>query len=205
MKKLLIKRGAEAEIHTGKWLDIKVILKRRVQKKYRLKELDEILRKERTKKEAKLISEARAIGVRTPIIYDIDLDIYQITMEFVESKPIKNILNNLEREERRKWLLEIGRNIAKLHKNNLIHGDITTSNIILHNNKLFFIDFGLGEHSNEIEAKGVDLHVFLEAFNSTHSEIIEDFKYVLEGYKEYERAIDVINKMEEIAKRGRYT
>lgn len=202
---MLIKRGAEAEIHSTTWLNKKVIAKKRVPKKYRLKELDETLRKERTKKEAKLISEARSVGVRTPIIYDIDLDSYQITMEFVDAKPIKNILNNLEKETRRKWCLEIGRNIAKLHKNNLIHGDITTSNIILHNNILFFIDFGLGGHSNEIEAKGVDLHVLLEAFNSTHSEIIEDFKFVLEGYKEYDKAEEVILKMKEIAKRGRYT
>lgn len=202
---MLIKRGAEAEIHSGTLYERNVVIKKRVPKKYRLKILDDKLRKERTKKEAKLIAEARSFGVRTPIIYDIDLDLYQITMEFVNSQPIKNLLNDMEEKERRKWCKEIGRNIARLHKNNLIHGDLTTSNIILHNNKLFFIDFGLGGHSNEIEAKGVDLHVLLEAFNSTHSQIMEDFEFVLEGYKDYEKAEDVIKKMDEIAKRGRYT
>ena len=202
---MLIKRGAEAEIHTSTWLGRKVIVKKRVAKKYRLKEIDDVLRKLRTKKEAKLISEARYFGVRTPIIYDIDLYTYQITMEYIDPSPIKNILNDMDKFERKELCLEIGRNIAKLHKNDLIHGDLTTSNIILKDEKLFFIDFGLGDHSSEIEAKGVDLHVLLEAFNSTHSEILEAFNFVLEGYKDYDKADDVIKKLDEIAKRGRYT
>ena len=76
----------------------------------------------------------------------------------------------------------------------------------MRNKRIYFIDFSLGGKSREIEAKGVDLHLLMEAFESTHSEILEMFDHVLEGYKnEYDGADKVIKKVKEIEKRGRYT
>jgi TP53 regulating kinase-like protein len=100
----------------------------------------------------------------------------------------------------------IGKSIAKLHNNNLIHGDITTSNMILQDDKIHFIDFGLGSKNGEIETKGVDLHVLMEAFESTHSQHPNCFTYVLEGYQKEltENAHAVIKKIQDIVKRGRY-
>ena len=202
----LIKRGAEAEIYLSKWRDRRVVLKRRVVKSYRHKEIDRRLRESRTKLEAKLISEARSYGVPTPIIYDVDTQNSQITMEFVDGKQIKEVLHNVDDDEQKKLCVKIGGYVGKFHKNDLIHGDLTTSNMILRDERIYFIDFSLGGKSREIEAKGVDLHLLSEAFESTHSEILSMFDFVLDGYKkEYDEAEKVIAKVKEIEKRGRYT
>lgn len=202
----LIKRGAEAEIYLSEWRNRKVVIKKRIPKTYRKEEIDKRLREARTKLEAKLISEARSFGVSTPIIYDVDTKNSQIMMEYVDGERIKEALHHADKEKQQSMCIDIGRCVGKFHKNDLIHGDLTTSNMILKNHKTYFIDFSLGGKSKEIEAKGVDLHLLMEAFESTHSEILDMFNYVLEGYKnEYHEAEKVIQKVKEIEKRGRYT
>jgi Kae1-associated kinase Bud32 len=202
----LIKRGAEAEIYLSDWNGRAVVIKRRVPKSYRLPQIDRRLREARTKLEAKLISEARGFGVSTPILYDVDVSQNQIVMDFIDGVRIKERLHEIDPQEQKDLCLEIGKCLGKLHKNHLIHGDLTTSNMILRNDKIHFIDFSLGGKSKEIEDKGVDLHLLSEAFESTHSEIFDKFEHVLEGYKEeFEDADLVIKKVKEIEKRGRYT
>lgn len=202
----LIKRGAEAEIYLSEWRNRKVVLKKRIPKTYRKEEIDKRLREARTKLEAKLISEARSFGVSTPIIYDVDTKNSHIMMEYVEGERLKETLHKADKEKQQNLCKDIGRCVGKFHKNDLIHGDLTTSNMILRNNRIYFIDFSLGGKSKEIESKGVDLHLLMEAFESTHSEILEMFSYVLESYKkEYSDAEKVVQKVKEIEKRGRYT
>jgi TP53 regulating kinase-like protein len=202
----LIKRGAEAEIYVSELNGKKVVVKRRVPKSYRLPQIDKRLREARTKLEAKLISQARSFGVSTPIIYDVDISENQIIMDYIEGIRIKEKLQEVDEDTQIKLCTEIGRSLGKLHKNHLIHGDLTTSNMILRDDKINFIDFSLGGKSKEIESKGVDLHLLSEAFESTHSQIFDKFDFVLEGYKaEYDEAEDVIKKVREIEKRGRYT
>lgn len=206
MTKNMIYKGAEAEICVSYYLGKKVIQKRRIPKSYRIKEIDSYLISTRTKEEAKLISEARFHGVSVPILYDIDLSAGVITMQYVNGKRIKDILNDLNEKERKRICEMIGEGIAKLHNNDIIHGDITTSNMILLDNKIHFIDFGLGAKNSEVETKGVDLHVLMEAFESTHSQHPKCFDYVIEGYKKKcsQDADAVIKKIEDIVKRGRY-
>lgn len=202
----LIKRGAEAEIYLSDWKGRKVAVKRRVPKSYRLPQIDKRLREARTKLEAKLISEARGFGVSTPILYDVDISQNQIIMDYIDGTRVKEKLQEDDPIMLKTLCTKIGKCVGRLHKNHLIHGDLTTSNMILRNGKIHFIDFSLGGKSKEIEDKGVDLHLLSEAFESTHSEIIGMFDYVLEGYKEeYEDADFVIKKVKEIEKRGRYT
>jgi Kae1-associated kinase Bud32 len=202
----LIKRGAEAEIFLSEWNGRQVALKRRVPKSYRDEEIDRRLREARTKLEAKLISQARSFGVPTPIIYDVDTKESQIMMEYVDGERIKEALHHADKEKQHSLCIGIGKCVGRFHKNDLIHGDLTTSNMILKDEKIHFIDFSLGGKSKEIEAKGVDLHLLMEAFESTHSEILDMFDYVLKGYKnEYDKASEVIKKVKEIEKRGRYT
>jgi Kae1-associated kinase Bud32 len=202
----LIKRGAEAEIYLSEWQNRQVVLKRRVVKSYRHEKIDRRLRETRTKLEAKLISEARGFGVSTPIIYDVDTRNSQITMEYVDGMQVKEVLHNMGGEGQKKLCVEVGKCVGRFHKNDLIHGDLTTSNMILRDDRIYFIDFSLGGKSREIEDKGVDLHLLSEAFESTHSEILDMFEFVLDGYKkEYEEADKVIAKVKEIEKRGRYT
>jgi len=127
-------------------------------------------------------------------------------MEYIEGKRVKDILNELSERERSRICEKIGENIAKLHNNDIIHGDLTTSNIMLLDDCIYFIDFGLGEKNGEMESKGVDLHVLMEAIESTHSKYANCFDYVLNGYKKglKEDANLVVKKIEEIVKRGRY-
>lgn len=204
--KTVLYKGAEAEIIVSKYLGFDVVLKKRVNKGYRLKKINDMLISSRTREEAKLISEARQNGVCVPIIYDVDLQKGIITMSYIKGKRVKDILNILQEDERKKLCIKIGESIGNLHKNDIIHGDITTSNIILLDDMLYFIDFGLGEINTEIEAKGVDLHVLMEAIESTHSKYSNCFEYVLEGYKKTygEDAKKIILKIDEIVRRGRY-
>lgn len=205
-KNKILYKGAEAEICLSKYFDKDVIQKHRISKSYRIKQIDNQLISYRTKEEAKLITDARKQGVSVPIIYDVDQMNGIITMEYLKGQRIKDILNDLDEKQRKKLCSKIGESIAWLHNSDIIHGDITTSNMILYNDKVHFIDFGLGEKNSEIEAKGVDLHVLMEAIESTHSKYSNCFKYVLEGYKKelFDNPNLVIKKIEEIVRRGRY-
>jgi len=202
----IIYQGAEAKICISKYMNFDVIKKRRIKKGYRIKQIDNNLISTRTKEEAKLMIEARAAGVSIPIIYDVDLINGVITMEYLKGKRIKDILNSLDEKERARICKKIGESIARFHNNNIIHGDITTSNMIFLDDKIHFFDFGLGEINSELEAKGVDLHVLMEAIESTHSKYSNCFNYVLEGYKKElkQDANQVIKKIQDIVKRGRY-
>jgi Kae1-associated kinase Bud32 len=204
-KKVLYK-GAEAEIYLSNYIDKIVIKKNRIKKSYRIKEIDENLISYRTKEEAKLMIEARSQGISIPIIYDVDLKKGILTMEYVKGERVKDIFEKISSKERQELCKKIGINIARFHNKNIIHGDLTTSNMILFKNRVYFIDFGLGEFNSEVESKGVDLHVLMEAIESTHSIYSDCFEYVLEGYKnEYKKdSKPIFKKIEDIIKRGRY-
>jgi len=205
-KPLILYQGAEAIIQVSKYLGMDVVQKRRVSKSYRISDIDRALIVSRTREEAKLMIESRLHGVAVPLIYDVDLKGGVITMEYLKGKRIKDILNIVDERERKRLCEKIGRSIARFHNNDIIHGDITTSNMILVNDQVYFIDFGLGSKESEVEARGVDLHVLMEAFGSTHSRYPRCFDYVLDGYKkEYGGDTDLIaKKIEEIVRRGRY-
>jgi Kae1-associated kinase Bud32 len=166
--KKILYQGAEAEIRLSEYMGKTVVQKQRVKKAYRIKEIDSHLISYRTKEEAKLITEARNHGVSVPLLYDVDLVKGCITMEYLKGSRIKDILNGLEKSERSRICRKIGQSIARLHNHDIIHGDITTSNMIFLDDRIYFIDFGLGAKNIELEAKGVDLHVLMEAFESTH-------------------------------------
>ncbi|MEM2144540.1 MAG: KEOPS complex kinase/ATPase Bud32 [Candidatus Jordarchaeaceae archaeon] len=203
---MLYKKGAEAHLYLEEWYGKKVIIKRRISKSYRVPELDEKLRRDRTIREARLLSDARKAGVPTPMIYSIDLAENTIIMDFIQGSPVKTIIQNMSEKERENIFMHIGILIGRLHNAGIIHGDLTTSNMILKNSKIYFIDFGLGDYSTEIEDKGVDLHLMRRALQSTHYTFAESgFEAVLEGYKKTEKESgDVIQRMNEIEKRGRY-
>ncbi len=201
----VIKRGAEAEIRSGTWLGREVIIKSRVVKSYRLQEIDSRLRTYRTKNEARLIRNARRCGVPTPIIYDIDLEEAEIVMQHIKGRRVKDALSG-EGEETSSICREIGRLAALLHRNDIVHGDLTTSNMILYDGTIWMIDFSLGGKMATIEDKGVDLHLLREAFDSAHSDIFHHFKKVIDSYLvHYDSGAEVVDKVQEIENRGRYT
>ncbi|KYC50200.1 MAG: putative bifunctional tRNA threonylcarbamoyladenosine biosynthesis protein [Candidatus Methanofastidiosum methylothiophilum] len=211
---MILKKGAEADIYLEDFKDIfgfdffneKVIVKKRVKKSYRIPEIDDSIRGFRTVKEAKIINKAKVSGVNSPALYHVDLGEKRIIMEYVEGVRLKEYFasKGLDRE----IAFEIGRSIGLLHKAGIIHGDITTSNMILNNGKIYFIDFGLSEESEEIEKQGIDIHLLRQALESTHFDISEEvFKIVLEGYSKIlgeEKKNELLQRIEQIEKRGRY-
>ncbi len=183
--------GGEAEVRIYE----DIVEKIRRPKRYRIPQLDEILRKSRTKTEAKIISLARRNGVPTPIILDIEGD--KIVMERVKGEPVKNVMSpEISRE--------IGRMVARLHGAGIIHGDITPMNLIFSGGRIYFIDFGLAFIEDRVEPKGVDLHVYFESLKASFDNWEELKQAFIEGYREYEKAEDVINRAKEIEERGRY-
>jgi len=206
---LLVKKGAEASLFLEAWHGQKVILKRRLPKKYRLQALDDEIRLQRTAHEPQIIHKAKEAGVPTPTIFLVDIAEATVVMEFVEGKQVKQILNDLAEEERFWLCRHIGNMIGRLHSHGIIHGDLTTSNMILTpHRKVVFVDFGLSEISRELEVRGVDLHLMKRAFQSTHYRYAKEcFEAVMEGYAEVVGdavAKDVLKKIWEIEKRGRY-
>ncbi len=200
----IVQRGAEAVLYLQKELDKKMIVKERVSKGYRIPEIDEKIRKNRTRHELKLLSRARQAGIQTPKAWSPNK--YNIVMDYIEGFRVKDVFNDLETKERKKLCREMGDIIAKLHENGMIHGDLTTSNMILDKNgKMFLIDFGLGKFSGKIEDQAVDLFLLQEAIKSTHFDFLdESWKGVLKGYGKYSRSKEVIKRFEQIAKRRRY-
>ena len=198
----MIGKGAEANIYRSG----DAVIKERIKKTYRVEKLDKSLRKSRTKREAKLISAARRAGVPTPFIRDIDNAKTSILLDYVDGHKIRKILNDVSGDERIKICTEAGKSTGKLHKNHIIHGDLTTSNMILSGDRIYFIDFGLGEINEAVEAKGVDLLVFKKSLRSTH------FKYeevcmdaFFDGYrKEFRDCSEILKRLRAIEKRGRY-
>jgi TP53 regulating kinase-like protein len=208
-EKILFKKGAEASLYLADWHQRRVIIKIRIPKKYRSPVLDDQIRSYRTVHEPQLIHEAKAAGVPTPLIYMVNVAESSITMEYIEGQQVKQLLNKVSKAKRHDICVKIGESIAQLHSHGLIHGDLTTSNMILSpKNKLFFVDFGLGEKNGELEAQGVDLHLLKRALQSTHYLFWEEcFQKVLCGYTSVlgvELAEKVYEKIREIEKRGRY-
>jgi TP53 regulating kinase-like protein len=206
---MLIKKGAEANLYLKKWHNREVIIKQRLPKKYRISQLDLMIRSQRTVHEPNIIHKAKEAGVPTPTIFMVDVAEATIIMEFVEGKQIKEILDQISSEERLQLSHLIGKMIGRLHKNGIIHGDLTTSNMILTpEGKVVFIDFGLSERSKELESNGVDLHLMKRALQSTHYKHAKEcFKAIIKGYSEVmgeEKAQEVTKKIQEIEKRGRY-
>ncbi len=201
-----LKRGAEAILRRTEFLGRPAVEKHRVPKAYRLPELDGELRRSRIRMEARLMAEARTAGVPVPVLYDIDLVENKIVMEFVDGPTAKEVLEE-GGPRAHKVAREIGRIAGRLHRAGIIHGDLTTSNMILRDGRIVLIDFSLGGKDESTEARGVDLHLLREALTSAHRHAVAYYREVLAGYREAfgPGAEDAIRKVKEIEARGRYT
>ncbi len=207
---VLIKKGAEAELFLETWCEKNVIIKKRTPKSYRLSELDLKLRSYRTIHEAMLIHQAKLVGIPTPLIYFVDTKNSTIIMEYIIGKQLKELANESSKVKLKSLFIQIGIIIGKLHTSGIIHGDLTTSNLIIdHQNRIFFIDFGLGKKSQELEDRSVDLFLLKRSLNSTHYLLATHFyDWILKGYSKIvsnKNYVEVERRIESIADRGRYT
>jgi TP53 regulating kinase-like protein len=204
-----MKKGAEANLYLADWHGRKAVLKKRLPKEYRPRLLDEQIRFYRTIHEPQLMHEAKKAGVPTPIIFLVDHKNTTIIMEYIEGKQVKQLLNQVSQSQRQSLCFRIGEMIGRLHEHGIVHGDLTTSNLIQRpEGKIFFLDFGLGDKTKELEAKGVDLHLMKRALQSTHYKFADEcFEFAMEGYSSVlksETIGNVLDKIREIERRGRY-
>ncbi|RLG14974.1 Kae1-associated kinase Bud32 [Candidatus Pacearchaeota archaeon] len=194
---IILKRGNE-------------VIKKRIKKSYRLVELDEKIRKQRTKSEAKLLNKAsEIINSPKPLPKKEKFEIY---MPFIKGKKLSEHLDKFSLKKQKQICTRVGENIAKLHDKDIIHGDLTTSNMILvedekDNFRIFFIDFGLGFISRKIEDRAVDLHLLRQALEAKHFRHWKDlFHSVIRGYQNsrFQEAKKVFERLKAVEKRGRY-
>ena len=205
----LIYTGAEAEIYLQKWFGELAIRKQRIAKPYRVAELDVSIRHLRTSHEATMLREVRKLGVAVPTLYHIDPESSTLIMDYVDGRTLKDELHVLAKTERRARCGALGALVASMHKGGIVHGDITLSNVISQHGKLFMIDFGLGDFSKEVEDMGVDLLLLNRSIRCTHYQFhVELFKSFIEGYGSVmgpKCCREIIEKMREVERRGRYS
>jgi TP53 regulating kinase and related kinases len=194
----LVSQGAEAKI----FLNNQIISKNRLPKSYRHLALDRQIRTRRTRSESKILTKAHETGANIPKV--ITTEKFNIDIEYIKGDRLSETLNNYPEKKQFGIMKQLGEQTAKLHKNDLIHGDLTTSNTILKDNAVFIIDFGLGFISAKIEDKAVDLHLIKQALEAKHFQNHQElFKNFLKGYK-YLEAKKIIERLKVVEKRGRY-
>jgi TP53 regulating kinase and related kinases len=204
MKKL-IEEGAEAKIY----LENQTIQKERIKKEYRHKVIDEQIRKRRTKHEAKLLYKAKEKKVNVPLIFNINKKLeptnkYNLEIEYIDGDKLSETLNTYPEKKQFTAMEKLGKQVALMHKNDIIHSDLTTSNIILKDNQVYLIDFGLGYFSKKIEDKAVDLHLIKQALEAKHWQNHEElFKKLIKTYK-FTDSEKTLERLKAVEKRGRY-
>ena len=206
--KQMLARGAESIIFKIEQWGQPFVIKWRQSKPYLLSEIDSQLRRTRINRECKMLTTSRSLGIRTPAVYSVDLHNHTIMMDFIEGTQFKQIAGQVSENELVSLCQEFGRIIASLHSGNVVHGDPTTSNVIVDKNtNLWLVDFGLSEMNATLETKGVDLHLIQRALETTHWDLQENMlEATLEGYTEVlgGHAEPILSRMKEIRERGRY-
>ncbi len=183
-------RGAEAVLTKKSLLGGACVVKARMVKGYRARELDEKLRQERTRSEARLLHKAKLAGVMCPTV--LEIDDFSITMGFIDGE--RPVMGAAEARE-------AGKILAKLHAADIIHGDYTPANLILESGgrRMFVIDFGLGFVSNDIEDKAVDVFTMMRAIGKDGKQ-----DAFISGYSDYAKSKSVLTRVKDVEKRVRY-
>jgi N6-L-threonylcarbamoyladenine synthase/protein kinase Bud32 len=192
----MIGKGAEAELRR----DGDRLVKERVVKGYRHPDLDRRLREDRTEQEARLLERAKQAGVQTPDV--LDRDGTSLVMSFIDGDKLRDVF-----EDRDDLWERIGKDIGRLHDRDIIHGDLTTSNIIVRDDEPVFIDFGLGFFSQRTEDRATDLRLLDQVLEATHYTVADAaFGAIVDGYQDqYSEPEDVLDRLEDISDRGRYS
>ena len=204
MSMKLLKKGAEGDIFLTSWNKKKAILKARKKKDYRNESLDKRIRKQRTIRECEIISKVKSFGISTPLIYNMDTKNCTILMQHI----VGTLVNDLSESKLIKSCIQIGKIVGIMHKNGIMHGDLTTSNFIVSNGKIFVLDFGLSNKTSKSEDHAVDLRLLKEILNSAHAKIMNKaWSNFLKGYKSAvgsSRFSKITSLVKVIESRGRY-
>jgi TP53 regulating kinase-like protein len=202
--KEVLSYGAEAILLIVEFYGTEAVLKIRKPKAYRNPVLDAKIRGSRTVLEAKLLSKACLAGVNVPALFAINKKNSAILMEYVRGKTLSEVSD----ETLSFYAADVGKFLGLLHAKGIIHGDVTLTNILLANNGIFFVDFGLGEFSYGVEQRAVDVNLLLRVLRSIKPSIYDEF--VSRFRHEYKKTLgseagsEVFCRVEQINLRGRY-
>jgi TP53 regulating kinase and related kinases len=203
----LVYRGAEADIFSGQWAGEGAIFKFRKPLPYRHPELDAEIRAQRTVREAEIIHDAKAAGVNAPALYYVSQPESLIVMEQIDGPRLKSLLSSPGRDPAG-ISFDFGVAVGRLHRGGIMHGDLTTSNVLVDREGVRLIDFGLSAHSVKVEDHAVDLRLIKETLAGAHSKIAAAvMASLMDGYASEvgeARAKTVGRKLIEIERRGRY-
>jgi len=197
----MLHRGAEAVLFLNRE---ECLVKKRVRKGYRIPELDRKIRRQRTKTESNLLIKAKRSGINVPGV--VDAAEFEIKMEFLGDSRLQRMLDSMPKKQRVLLYEKIGEAVAALHQAGIMHGDLTTSNMIVKEGEVFLIDFGLAKSSKKVEDQAVDLFLLYEALKAGHFSLLEEAWHgVLKAYKRnYLNSNKVLSQIEKIKQRRRY-
>lgn len=202
----LLYRGAEADVVKGDWQGLAAVYKIRKPLRYRLPVLDEEIRRQRTLHEAEMIHQAKYAGVATPCLYHVDPPASTLVMEYVSGSRLKDVVAS--KAEGTEVFHEFGRNVAMLHRAGIMHGDLTTANVVRRNGRLVFVDFGLSIRTQRLEDHAVDLRLIKETLLGAHPQLaamaLEAMNRGYAGVLGPARSKAVFRQLMAIERRGRY-
>jgi TP53 regulating kinase-like protein len=195
-------------VYVAPWCGRRAVFKVRKRLAYRLEALDRAIRVQRTVREADMIHRAKQAGVPSPYLYLVDLPSSTIVMEFVKGERMKDFIASIPREESVSLFREFGGSVAKLHSCGIMHGDLTTSNVIVGRKGLVMIDFGLSVSSTRLEDQAVDLRLIKETLTGAHPALAKDaLEALFQGYAGVlgeRRLRAAMRQLRNIEQRGRY-
>lgn len=188
----ILSQGAEAKIII---CDENTLEKIRDVKTYRHPLLDRKLRSFRVKREFKVLQKLYEKGVNVPKPYEINTKNMSFSFQYLQGNNLKDVLTPQLLE---KAFLQI----INLHQNGVIHGDLTTLNMIVLHHEIYLIDFGLSKFSKDIEERAVDLDLFFSCIKNQHPNLLHYKDRLLDIY-EQELGEDVLARLRKVENRGR--
>jgi TP53 regulating kinase and related kinases len=205
---LLLYKGAEADIIRGEWQGMDAVYKVRKPLAYRLPVLDDAIRRQRTSREAEMIHLTKRAGVSAPYLYAVDVPRSTLVMEYVQGERLKDRMSSMEDTEAGRIFQEFGEDAARLHRAGIVHGDLTTANVVVRDGGLVFIDFGLAFRTSRVEDQAVDLRLIKETLFGAHPEVSRlALEELFRGYAKVSGAAKfrtVHRQLGSIERRGRY-
>ena len=204
----LLYKGAEADVILGDWQGLSAVFKVRKPLTYRLRVLDQAIRRQRTVREAEMIHLAKKAGVSSPFLYNVDVAASTLVMEFVRGDRVKDLVPSLSEGQLEKVFYEFGQDVARLHRSGIMHGDLTTANVVARDGRLVFIDFGLSVRTTRVEDHAVDLRLIKETLVGAHPDASTlALEALNSGYSSIvgpARSRIVLKQLQNIERRGRY-
>jgi TP53 regulating kinase and related kinases len=204
----LLYRGAEADVLLGRWQGIEAVFKTRKPLTYRLRALDDTIRRQRTIREAEMIHLAKDAGVSAPFMFAVDVPGATLVMEYIRGERLKDLLPSCGEKGAKDVFRSFGASAARLHRSGVMHGDLTTANVVVRSEGLVFIDFGLAIRSTRVEDRAVDIRLIKETLTGAHPGLAAAALDALyEGYAMEAgpaMAKSVMRQLRSIERRGRY-